>query len=227
MRPTVARLRTAARLRRSALRRCRQGTRHAGSARVPRGENGGPWSSVRSSSSRFPGRIWAITAIWCDIAPPFVEHKLPVGLAARPGRHCTCLRGTRIARLVDFADGRPVDGHAHRTAASTAPGWTRRGERPGAGPGAAARCRAARTLTGARYSALGLLDDSGTELAEFITSGIDDEGRRLIGDLPRGRGILGVLIRDAHRCGWPISVRIPLLGFPPGHPPMRSFLGVP
>src|SRR6185503_8681661 len=75
---------------------------------------------------------------------------------------------------------------------------------------------AARTLTGARYSALGVLDDSGDELAEFITSGIDEEGRRLIGDLPRGRGILGALTED------PRSV-----GFPPGHPPMRSFLGVP
>ncbi len=87
---------------------------------------------------------------------------------------------------------------------------------------------AARTLTGARYSALGVLDDSGTELAEFITSGIDDEGHRLIGDLPRGRGILGVLIRDAQPLRLADLNEDPRsVGFPPGHPPMRSFLGVP
>src|SRR4029079_2583463 len=87
---------------------------------------------------------------------------------------------------------------------------------------------AARTLTGARYSALGVLDDSGDELAEFITSGIDEEGRRLIGDLPRGRGILGALIRDAQPLRLADLTEDPRsVGFPPGHPPMRSFLGVP
>jgi signal transduction histidine kinase len=87
---------------------------------------------------------------------------------------------------------------------------------------------AARTLTGARYSALGVLDDSGDELAEFITSGIDDEGRRLIGDLPRGRGILGALIQDAQPLRLADLTEDPRsVGFPPGHPPMRSFLGVP
>src|SRR6476659_5623655 len=87
---------------------------------------------------------------------------------------------------------------------------------------------AARTLTGARYSALGVLDDSGDELAEFITSGIAEEGRRLIGDLPRGRGILGALIRDAQPLRLADLTEDPRsVGFPPGHPPMRSFLGVP
>jgi signal transduction histidine kinase len=87
---------------------------------------------------------------------------------------------------------------------------------------------AARALTGARYSALGVLDETGTALSRFITSGIDDAQRRLIGDLPRGRGILGVLIHDAT----PLRL-IDLgddpraVGFPPGHPPMHSFLGVP
>src|SRR4051794_10874674 len=83
-------------------------------------------------------------------------------------------------------------------------------------------------LTGARYAALGVLDPSGTHLERFITTGIDDETRAAIGDLPAGRGILGVLIRDAkplrlHDLGEdPRSV-----GFPPNHPPMKSFLGVP
>ena len=83
-------------------------------------------------------------------------------------------------------------------------------------------------LTGARYAALGVIDRTGAQLERFVTHGIDEETHRAIGDLPRGRGILGVLIRDAaplrlHDLGDdPRSV-----GFPPGHPPMRSFLGVP
>ena len=83
-------------------------------------------------------------------------------------------------------------------------------------------------LTDAHYAALGVIDPSGTELERFVTTGIDDETRAKIGDLPRGRGILGVLIREAevlrlHDLGEdPRSV-----GFPPNHPPMHTFLGVP
>jgi len=86
----------------------------------------------------------------------------------------------------------------------------------------------ARELTGARYAALGVLDEDRRELERFIYVGIDEETRAEIGDLPRGRGVLGELIRnpaplrlrevDAHPRSY---------GFPPGHPPMRSFLGVP
>ena len=87
---------------------------------------------------------------------------------------------------------------------------------------------AAAELTGARYAALGVIDRSGTALERFLTTGIDADAHAAIGDLPRGRGILGVLIRDAqplrlHDIGDdPRSV-----GFPANHPPMRSFLGVP
>ena len=83
-------------------------------------------------------------------------------------------------------------------------------------------------LTGARYAALGVIHPGGSELEQFLTHGIDADTRAEIGALPRGRGILGVLIRDAkplrlHDLGEdPRSV-----GFPPGHPPMRTFLGVP
>ena len=83
-------------------------------------------------------------------------------------------------------------------------------------------------ITGARYAALGVIDESGSALERFVTTGIDAGTHDAIGDLPRGRGILGVLIRDAaplrlHDLGAdPRSV-----GFPPNHPPMRSFLGVP
>lgn len=83
-------------------------------------------------------------------------------------------------------------------------------------------------LTGARYAALGVIDGSGQGLERFLTTGIDPETHAAIGDLPRGRGILGVLIRDAeplrlHDLGDdPRSV-----GFPANHPPMKSFLGVP
>ena len=83
-------------------------------------------------------------------------------------------------------------------------------------------------LTGARYAALGVIDQSGTALERFLTTGIDAETHAAIGDLPRGRGILGVLIRDAK------PLRLDNLGddprsvgFPAHHPPMQSFLGVP
>jgi signal transduction histidine kinase len=87
---------------------------------------------------------------------------------------------------------------------------------------------AASELTGARYAALGVIDRSGSELERFLTTGIDAETHAAIGDLPRGRGILGVLIREdaplrLHNLGDdPRSV-----GFPPNHPPMSTFLGVP
>jgi signal transduction histidine kinase len=87
---------------------------------------------------------------------------------------------------------------------------------------------AAAELTGARYAALGVIDRSGSELERFLTTGIDAETHAAIGELPRGRGILGVMIRDAaplrlHNLGDdPRSV-----GFPPNHPPMDTFLGVP
>jgi signal transduction histidine kinase len=83
-------------------------------------------------------------------------------------------------------------------------------------------------LTGARYVALGVLDEGRRELARFLTRGIDEDTHRVIGDLPRGRGLLGVLIDE------PRPLRLDDVGdhprsygFPPGHPPMRSFLGAP
>jgi signal transduction histidine kinase len=80
----------------------------------------------------------------------------------------------------------------------------------------------------AKYGALGVLDKSGTRLSDFVTVGIDDAGREAIGHLPEGHGILGLLIVD------PKPLRLPDLrdhpdrfGFPPNHPSMTSFLGVP
>jgi signal transduction histidine kinase len=87
---------------------------------------------------------------------------------------------------------------------------------------------AAAELTGARYAALGVIDRSGSELERFLTTGMDSETHAAIGDLPRGRGILGVLISEdtplrLHDLGQdPRAV-----GFPPNHPPMSTFLGVP
>src|SRR6266550_1426881 len=87
---------------------------------------------------------------------------------------------------------------------------------------------AAAELTGARYAALGVIDASGSELEQFVTHGIDDGLRDEIGSLPRGRGVLGVLIRDAKPLRLHDLAEDPRsVGFPPGHPPMRSFLGVP
>jgi two-component system, NarL family, sensor histidine kinase DevS len=85
----------------------------------------------------------------------------------------------------------------------------------------------ARELVGARYAALGVIGEN-RHLVEFITVGIDSETYAAIGDLPEGHGILGLLIVD------PKPLRLRDLtthpqsyGFPPNHPPMRSFLGVP
>src|SRR5512145_3321079 len=83
-------------------------------------------------------------------------------------------------------------------------------------------------LTEARYAALGVIDSSGRELERFITHGVDPETHAAIGELPRGRGILGVLIRDAHALRLENIADDPRsVGFPPNHPPMRTFLGVP
>ena len=83
-------------------------------------------------------------------------------------------------------------------------------------------------LVDATYGALGVLDESKTRLAEFVTVGIDDETYRAIGELPEGHGILGLLIVDAKPLRLPDLTEHPdSFGFPPHHPPMRSFLGVP
>jgi signal transduction histidine kinase len=83
-------------------------------------------------------------------------------------------------------------------------------------------------LTGARYGALGVLTPDGSRIEEFITVGISDEQRALLGDPPTGHGLLGVLIHDAQPLRIPdISVDPRSVGFPANHPPMRSLLGVP
>jgi len=88
--------------------------------------------------------------------------------------------------------------------------------------------QAAVELVDARYGALGVLDETHTRLAQFITVGIDDETHRAIGHLPEGHGILGLLILDAKPLRLPDLHEHPdSYGFPEHHPPMRSFLGVP
>jgi signal transduction histidine kinase len=87
---------------------------------------------------------------------------------------------------------------------------------------------AARELTGAQYAALGVLDPERRELERFINVGIDEGTRREIGSLPRGRGVLGELIREPKPLRMRDVERHPhAYGFPPQHPPMHSFLGVP
>ncbi len=83
-------------------------------------------------------------------------------------------------------------------------------------------------LVDARYAALGVLDESRTMLSEFITVGVDEELGARIGSLPQGHGILGLLIVDAKPLRLPDLTKHPdSFGFPPHHPEMRSFLGVP
>jgi signal transduction histidine kinase len=86
----------------------------------------------------------------------------------------------------------------------------------------------ARDLTRARYAALGVLDEARSGLERFITVGIDDETRREIGELPHGRGVLGVLISDPRPLRLrDVSEHPRSYGFPPAHPEMKTFLGVP
>src|SRR3954469_8532620 len=86
----------------------------------------------------------------------------------------------------------------------------------------------ARELTGARYAAIGVLDDQRERLERFLTSGIDEATHRAIGDLPRGRGVLGVLISDPHPLRLDdVGAHARSYGFPAGHPPMHTFLGTP
>jgi signal transduction histidine kinase len=83
-------------------------------------------------------------------------------------------------------------------------------------------------LVDARYGALGVLDDDGKLIDQFITFGIDEEQRSLMGAPPRGHGVLGIIIKEGR------SIRVDniqsesgAVGFPPNHPPMKSFIGVP
>jgi two-component system, NarL family, sensor histidine kinase DevS len=87
---------------------------------------------------------------------------------------------------------------------------------------------AARKVTDARYAALGVLDESRTKLSEFITAGVDEDTRRMVGAPPHGRGVLGVLISESK----PLRLRRlgehpNSYGVPEGHPQMTNFLGVP
>jgi Signal transduction protein containing GAF and PtsI domains len=79
----------------------------------------------------------------------------------------------------------------------------------------------AATLTDAQYAALGVLDPSGSRLERFITAGIDDATRAEIGDLPSGRGILGVLIREARPLRLHDLGDDPALGRLPARPSRR------
>ena len=87
---------------------------------------------------------------------------------------------------------------------------------------------AARELTGAEYAALGVLDRSKSELERFITAGVDELTRRRIGAIPSGRGVLGELIADPRPLRLAdVGVHPHSYGLPAGHPPMKTFLGVP
>jgi signal transduction histidine kinase len=84
-------------------------------------------------------------------------------------------------------------------------------------------------LVGARYGALGVLGPDRTSLREFVHVGMSPEDAATVGHLPRGRGVLGLLLVDDPQAMLvdDISAHPESFGFPPGHPPMHSFLGVP
>jgi signal transduction histidine kinase len=86
----------------------------------------------------------------------------------------------------------------------------------------------ARDVLQAKYAALGVINESGTGLSQFLTAGIDEAAKTAIGPLPTGKGVLGLLIREGRpiRTGR-LSAHPQSVGFPKNHPPMDSFLGVP
>ncbi len=87
---------------------------------------------------------------------------------------------------------------------------------------------AAAEITGAKYAALGVIDRTGSRLERFVTTGLTPEQHSAIGDLPKGRGILGALIHDARPLRLDVLGDDPrAVGFPPNHPQMTTFLGVP
>jgi signal transduction histidine kinase len=87
--------------------------------------------------------------------------------------------------------------------------------------------RSARSLAGARYAALGVPDDHGS-FAEFVTDGIPERQQKEIGPLPRQHGMLGALLREGKPLRVPDIRADPRFeGWPPGHPDMSDFLGVP
>ena len=87
---------------------------------------------------------------------------------------------------------------------------------------------AARDVVGARYAALGVLGEDRASVAQFVTSGLDEATRQRIGDPPRGRGLLGLVIREGKPIrSADINQHPQRFGFPAHHPPMKSFLGVP
>ncbi|MGZ4659860.1 MAG: GAF domain-containing protein [Arthrobacter sp.] len=87
--------------------------------------------------------------------------------------------------------------------------------------------RSACALVGAGYGALGVIGED-RRLSHFITVGIDEQGIRAIGELPTGHGVLGLLIRVPKPLRLHDLGRHPITsGFPPNHPPMKTFLGVP
>jgi len=86
----------------------------------------------------------------------------------------------------------------------------------------------AKSLTGARYAALGVLDRTQHHLEQFMTTGLDPETKGAIGELPTGQGVLGLLITDQRPIRLSDISAHPLsAGFPENHPPMKSFIGVP
>jgi signal transduction histidine kinase len=88
--------------------------------------------------------------------------------------------------------------------------------------------RTAQEITGARYAAVGVLNDQRTELAQFLTVGVQEEVQQNIGDLPRGRGVLGILIEHPQALRLAdVGLHPSSCGFPAGHPVMHGFLGVP
>jgi signal transduction histidine kinase len=91
----------------------------------------------------------------------------------------------------------------------------------------AATAETARETTGAKYAAIGVLGEHGT-LIEFIHVGLPDDVAEAIGPLPTGRGVLGTLIIEAKTIRLDrIQDHPDSIGFPPNHPPMTGFLGVP
>ena len=145
---------------------------------------------------------------------PYLSAELPV--TGLPPRHrippmdegTVGLDGSRLARLIEVGRGLVTETDPEEVITDA--------------------LEAARELTGARYAALGVLDSRRSELEQFLTRGIDESLRETIGHPPHGLGVLGLLIEEPEPLILDdVSLHPRSQGFPPGHPPMKSFLGVP
>ena len=151
--------------------------------------------------------------------PPILGARTPQGIAR--GRH-------DANRLTDSPEAMPTTADRERLLRELAAANVAVGSEASLEDVLQKTAEVAARLVNARYAALGVLDRTGSHLERLITVGIDEATRARIGDLPSDHGVLRVLLREARPVRVAdVTTEQHFFGFPPAHPQMRSFLGVP